>query len=123
MDEQIGRGMVARLILGDRNRAGRKPVALRELAEVRLMFLDKEVVTAPDCGQQSDRERACYHESNALFAPLCYLLGAETLGLGQSFASKARISAGLNNRNKDVMSKLDSAGVVPVFVSQQPTVY
>ena len=68
---------MTRVCLRDRNNSSGKTVMFCELSKVGLVLLNKEVVTAPDCGQQSDPKRAGYGQREALLAPLCYLLGAE----------------------------------------------
>src|SRR4051794_26327830 len=100
---------MARVRFGDRNSAKEETALFRELGEVRLVLLNKEVVTAPDRGEQRDGERASYCKGEALLAALRDLFGAKTLSLGQRLASKARVSTGLDNGNKDVVSKLDAA--------------
>jgi hypothetical protein len=58
-----------------------------------------------------------------LLALLRYVLGAKPLGLREGFASKAVIAASLDDWNKDIMSKLDPARVMAVFIGQEPPVY
>src|SRR6185437_11337869 len=75
------------------------------------------------CRKQSDRERASYCQGEPLLAALGDLFRAEALRLSQGFASQARVSTGFDNRNKDVVGKLDAAGVMPVFVGEQSPVH
>src|ERR1700716_4018290 len=107
LDQQKRDGMMARVRLGNRDGADRETVSFRELRKVSLMFLDKEVVAAPDRSDQRYRQGAGYCQSHALFAPLSYLLRAEALSLGQCFSSQARVPARLDHRNKDVVGKLN----------------
>ena len=87
------------------------------------MFLDKEIVTAPDSSYQGDSKSAGYCKRDALLASLRYLFGAKPLSLGQCFPGQARVPAGLDNWNKDVVGKLDPPGMVPVLISEQPAVH
>src|SRR3977135_743180 len=107
---------MTRVRLGNRDGAAREAITLREVCEVSLMLLDKEVVAAPERSDQCYREGAGHCEGYALFASLRSLLRAQALSLGQCLASQARVPACLDNRNKDVVCKLDSPGVVPVLI-------
>src|SRR6476469_5202916 len=86
--EQIGNGVMPRLGLGDRYRSNWEPVPLGEVGEVRLVFLDEEIVRAPDRRNQREGESAGDGKGNVLFAALCDLLGPEPLGLGERFAGE-----------------------------------
>ena len=85
MNKQVGGREFARFGFRKLRYADRKSVALRQIAVVSLVFLDKDVVTAPDGRQQGDSQRASYREGQALLAPLGYLFRPQALSLGQGF--------------------------------------
>ena len=112
-----------RLRFGNSRDAYRETVLLGKVGIVGLVFLDEEVVTAPNGADQGESQGASYRQGKTMPALLRCLFVTEALRLGQCFASKAGIAARLNNGNKNIMREFNAASVMPVLIGQKPAVH
>jgi hypothetical protein len=81
MKEQKRTRAPARFSFRNWRNADSETMPLGEVAVVRLMFLNQDIVAAPDRGEESYRQRTGYRQSQLLLSFLGELLGAERLRL------------------------------------------